>query len=235
MDEATALVQCEYVLDAISQMLGDIGRVIAEDLAGLRRAPAAKPVLERLRQVPMIERQPRLDAVLEELVDQAVVEVEPLRVRLAVAVRKQPRPGHREAIGLAAELPDERDVLLVAVIVLVGAVAGAAVLDLAGDADELVPDRDPSTVLIDRALDLIGRGRRAPDEARRKAVPAPRRRCGLGVRPQEDWQFRPRTIPPAWRTGDARPCPTLILLRGDALAAAPWRIAGRLRSGRAEG
>src|SRR3954453_10416659 len=52
--------------------------------------------------------------------------------------------------------------------------------------------------------------------------------------PREDWRFRLRTILPAWRTGDARPCPTLIVLR-DALSAAPWRIAGRLRSGRAEG
>src|SRR3954454_16856793 len=164
-------------------MLGDIGRVITENLAGLRRAPAAKPVLERLRQVPMIERQPRLDAVLEEFVDQAVVEVESLRVGLAVAVRKQPRHWHREAIGLAAELPDERDVLLVAVIVLVGAVAGRGVLGLAGDADGLVPDRVPSSVLVARALDLIGRVRGPPDEARRNAVPAPRRRCGLGVRP----------------------------------------------------
>ncbi len=42
IDEAAALVQREHVLDLIGQVLGDIGRIVAEDLAGLGRAPAAE-------------------------------------------------------------------------------------------------------------------------------------------------------------------------------------------------
>ena len=40
------------------------------------RAPASRRVLERLRQVPVVERDERLDPVREQLVDEPVVEVE---------------------------------------------------------------------------------------------------------------------------------------------------------------
>ena len=80
----------------------------------------------------MIERRERLDAVGQQFVDQPVVEVEAFRVGRAVAVGEHPWPGDREAIGLDAELLDQRNVFLVAMIVIVGAVAVGAVLDLAG-------------------------------------------------------------------------------------------------------
>src|SRR6185437_3435814 len=121
--------------------------------------------LERLRQVPMIERGIGLDAVCEELIDQAVVEVEALRVRCAVAVRKHARPGNRKTISLGAEVLDEADVFLVAVIMIVGAIGVGVVADLAGRMAERIPDRGAAAVLVDGAFDLIGRGRRAPDEA----------------------------------------------------------------------
>ncbi|MET3989378.1 hypothetical protein ABID65_001004 [Bradyrhizobium sp. S3.9.2] len=112
----------------------------------------------------MIERRIGLDAVREQLVDEPVVEIEPLRIGLARSIRKHPRPRNREAVGLDAERLNQRDVVLVAVIVLVGAVAGRAVLDLAGRVAENVPDRLAAAVLVDGALDLVGRGRRAPQK-----------------------------------------------------------------------
>ena len=51
-------------------------RVLGEPLGDVAIQPAAA-VVERRRQVPVIERDRRLDALLEQRVDQAVVEVEP--------------------------------------------------------------------------------------------------------------------------------------------------------------
>ncbi len=52
----------------------------------------------------MIERRVGFDAVREQLIDEAIVEIEPLGIGQARAVRKYPRPCDREAVGLDAEL-----------------------------------------------------------------------------------------------------------------------------------
>src|SRR5262249_37931747 len=99
---------------------------------------------------------------------QAVVEVEPFRIWRAVALRKDARPGNREAVGFHAQLLDQADVILVKVVVIVGAVGVGAVADLARRVTESVPDRRAAPILIDRALDLIGRCRSAPGETARE-------------------------------------------------------------------
>jgi hypothetical protein len=117
----------------------------------------------------VIKRGIRLDTVGEQLVHEAIVEIEAFRVRRPVAVWKHPRPGDREAIGLGAEILDEADILFIEVIMIVGAIGVGAVLDLAGRVAEGVPDRHPAAILMNGAFDLVGRCRRAPDEAAREA------------------------------------------------------------------
>ena len=141
--------------------------------------PAADAVLQRLRQIPVIQRRVGFDAVFQELIDQPVVEIEPLGIRSAAAFRKHPRPRDRKSIGLDAEIPDQADVFLVAMVVIVGAVGVAAVLDLARRVRESVPDRTAAAVFVDGAFDLIGRRGGAPDEIFRKR----RGRVPLGCRP----------------------------------------------------
>ncbi len=58
---------------------GDHRRVVGERLGGGPLRPAAA-VLQRLRQVPVVERDERPDPGLEEAVDEPVVEVQPGRV-----------------------------------------------------------------------------------------------------------------------------------------------------------
>lgn len=53
----------------------------------------------------MIERRKRLDAVGDELVDEGVLEVEPLRIGRAGTLRRDARPGDREPIRCHAEKP----------------------------------------------------------------------------------------------------------------------------------
>ena len=77
-------------------------------------------VLERLRQIPVVEGRVRLDAVREQLVDEAVVVVEPGLVHGATALGDDPRPRDREAVRVETELPHEAHVLRVAVVRVAG-------------------------------------------------------------------------------------------------------------------
>ena len=188
--------------------------------------PAADAILQRLRQVPMIQRRIGFDAVAQQLVNQAIVEIEAFGVGRPIAFGKNPRPCDRKAIGLDAELFYQADVFLVAVIVIVGAIGRAVIGDPARRVGEGVPDRTAPAVFGDRALDLIGRGRRAPHKAvretrRRMAVRqsfwstllrlGPRRRhcergrpCKFRKRPTREFSEH-RLLPSGWLPGNGAP------------------------------
>src|SRR5438552_2597149 len=117
----------------------------------------------------MVQRGIGFDAVSEEFVDQPVIEIEALGVWRAGAIGKYPGPCDRETVMFGTEIPDQPDVFLVAMVVLVGAVAGRLVLDLARRVRKSVPDRASAAVFIDGALDLIGRRGGAPRKTFGKA------------------------------------------------------------------
>ena len=104
--------------------------VLGEAVDGVAVEPAAV-VLERLRQVPVVERDHRLHAVGEQRVDQPVVERQALLVGRTATGRLDARPGDREAVAARAELLHQRDVLVDPVVVVARDVAGAAVGDAA--------------------------------------------------------------------------------------------------------
>ncbi len=160
--EHRRLVERRKPFDAVAVSLRDNRGIVREPSGAVARGPAAK-IVERLRQVPMIETQPGLDARREQRIDQAIIECEALFVRLALAQREHARPRHREAVGADAEIAHQRDVLRITVIVVAGNVAGLAIVHVAGAAKR-VPDAGAATVFIRRAFNLIGRGRDAPDE-----------------------------------------------------------------------
>src|SRR5579875_1609217 len=165
------LVQGDPVADAIAQPARDDVHVGGEGLGCGARRPAPR-VLERLREVPVIERDPGREAGGEERVDQALIEVEAGSIRAAPARRQYPRPGDREAVGAQAELAQEREVGGPAVVVVAGHVAGGAPSGLPGRVAEAVPDRLAAAVLPHRALDLIRDCGGSPNEPRRKAAAA---------------------------------------------------------------
>src|SRR5205085_1788942 len=166
--EPADFVDGEERLDAIAQAFGDIAGVIRERFGRLARLPSADTVLQRLRQVPMIEGRKRLNPVREEFVQEAIVEVEAFGVRRAGPVGKYPRPCDRKSIGFDAEPLDQANVFLVAMIVIVGAVAVAVIPDLPQRMAKSVPYRLAPAVFLDRAFDLIGGCGGAPDKAARK-------------------------------------------------------------------
>ena len=82
----------------------------------------------------------RLDARVQQGVDEAVVEVEAGLVDGARPHGQHARPADAEAIGARAEIGQQPDVLRVAVVVVAGDVARAAIGDGARLAGKGVPD-----------------------------------------------------------------------------------------------
>ena len=142
-------------------VLGEAGR-------GVPRRPAAG-VLERLRQVPVVQRQPRLDAVREQLVDQAPVEVQARRVgraadRRAAPAATRPRTGTRDSPAASSGRRRRGSGGS-------GRTATSPVSPFStapGRLAERVPDGRGAAVLARRALDLVRRGGRTPEEVVRK-------------------------------------------------------------------
>lgn len=166
---AQRLVERRPVLHPVAEALHHVGGVRGEVLRGLPYGPAA-PVLERLRQVPVVEGGERGDARLQEAVHEPVVEVQARLVDRPVAAGHDPRPGDREAVGVRAELLDQADVLGDPVVVVAGHVTRVAPVDRAGGVRERVPDRGGAAVLGHGSLDLVRGGGDAPGEVRREGV-----------------------------------------------------------------
>jgi hypothetical protein len=161
--EGRELVDGEEALYPVAELFGDIARVIGKRLGGVARLPSAA-ILQRLRQVPVIERRERLDAIAEELVEEPIVEVETLRIRRAGPLREYPRPGDREPVCCGGERLHRLHVLPVAVIMIIGDIAVVLVPDFSSRVRKRVPDRQAAAVLVDGTFDLIRGGGRAPDE-----------------------------------------------------------------------
>ena len=80
IDDHPRLVDRRPQRHAIAQRAVHQLGILGEPIGGLRIGPAAA-ILQRLRQVPMVERHHRLDAMFQQRVDQPAVEVEPGLIR----------------------------------------------------------------------------------------------------------------------------------------------------------
>ena len=139
------------------------GGIVGEPKSDIAVLPSAK-IIQRLRQVPMIQAQPGLYAVAEQLVDQAIIEVEAQAVGLAAPLRQHARPGHGKPVDLRAKALHQRHVFPVAMVVVARHIAGIAIGNTARLSAEQVPDAGAAPVLCGGPLDLIGRGGDAPLE-----------------------------------------------------------------------
>ena len=161
------LVERRPQLDPVIQLPEHDGRVFGEPLRDLRIEPPAE-IVQRGRQVPVIEGDQRLDPVREERVDEPVVKVD------AGGIRSTSSPGHHaaprdaEPVCVDPEPPHQRDVVGVPAVVVTGDVARLAVVHAVRRVREAVPDAGPGAVGERRALDLVGRRRRAPEEVVRE-------------------------------------------------------------------
>ena len=160
---APRLVERRPGVHPVAEAGHDQRGVVGVPQRGVADRPAAG-VFEFLRQVPVVERRHRAHAALEQAVHQPRVEVQADPVQPPGAAGLYAGPGDGEPVRVQPEVPDDVEIRLVAVIVVVGDVTGVAVERLAWGVAEGVPDRPSAAALVDRALDLVAGGGRPPDE-----------------------------------------------------------------------
>ena len=123
------LVQRHPLRHAVAEPLAG-GRAVLGEPFRRRAVHPAAPVLEGERRVPVVQGGHGGDAGGEQLVDEAVVEVQAGGVEGAAAPGLDPRPGDREPVGVDPELAHEPDVFVRAVIVIAGDGGGVPVQDV---------------------------------------------------------------------------------------------------------
>src|SRR5215213_8210121 len=147
-----------------------VRQCLVEDVCVLREAFARLParpsaaVFERLRQVPMVKREDRLDGAFSQAIDQAPVMVEPVLIGGSGPLWLNAWPGYGEAVRLHPEVGHQVEVFLQAVVMVAGNVSRVAMANLALGVAERVPDRRSASVLCGGALDLVGGRGRAPQK-----------------------------------------------------------------------
>ncbi len=149
------LVERRPHLYTVAQRIEHRRRIVAEPTGDVAVEPAAT-VIECLREIPVIERGVRLDAALEKRIDQPRIEVDSLFVDGAGARGKDARPRDAEPIGVRTKLGHDRDVVLVAPVVLASDVARLVEPGVARSVREAVPDAASGAIGGGRSFDLVG-------------------------------------------------------------------------------
>mmetsp|Transcript_6969 Transcript_6969/g.22743 ORF Transcript_6969/g.22743 Transcript_6969/m.22743 type:complete len:285 (+) Transcript_6969:733-1587(+) len=130
-DEGQGLVEGDPLIDLGEGREGEVG-VVREVRDALGREPASVLLFEGLRQVPVIERDEGLDAFVAEGGEDLAVEANPRRVLLGDgSVRQESRPAQRHPVVRQPQGTHQVDVVLEAVVEVVGDVPGVAVGRLA--------------------------------------------------------------------------------------------------------
>src|SRR5271156_6217850 len=117
------LVERRPVLDPVSEPLRHDAGIVGEFFGSIAIEPAT-PILQGLRQVPVIETKPRRNATRDQAIDQPVVEIEAAWFDVASARRQDAGPSRREAVGHKAATREQLDVVAPAVIMIAGDIAG---------------------------------------------------------------------------------------------------------------
>ena len=166
--EGPGLIESRPVLHPVAKgARGDVG-IVSQALCRISVVPTA-PVLEVLRQVPVVEGDKGRDPRRQQAVDQPVVEGNALGRCRAGTAGLDARPGQREAIGIELELAHQGYVFRPAVIMIAGHVARALVDYHPRLPAEPVPDALALAAGCRRALDLVGCRCCAEDEVLRQA------------------------------------------------------------------
>lgn len=166
-DDAGDLVDGEPVPHAALEVLAQLGGVLCKGLGGVDVLPAAL-VLQRLGQVPVVKRDVGLDAFFQQGVHQFVVIGQAPGVPVRAAGGGDARPGDAEPVGAEVHVRQQLHVLAPAVVAVAGDVAGLAAGGLARRVGKCVPDAGAAAAFGRAALDLVGRGRRAPNKVLRE-------------------------------------------------------------------
>ena len=161
MQKALRLVDRDPMGDTIGKAIDDRCGVVLEPLDNLPINPAPL-VLDVLRQVPVVECHPRLNAGRQEPIDQLIVEANALSIDRLARVGNDARPGDRKPIGLRADLLHQLDILAKPMVMVAGDVAVIPVLHSAFAFAKRIPNARRATTFATCSLNLVGRCGRSP-------------------------------------------------------------------------
>ncbi len=128
--------------NAIREFSHDHGDILLKPCrtVGIQPAAAKEKVI---RIVPVKQCDPGCDAGGEQLVDESVVEIEPLFIYRARSCGEDAWPGNGESIRIQADLREEGHVLLIASIVIAGFPSRVPFSHMLTGAGEHIPDGGP--------------------------------------------------------------------------------------------
>lgn len=157
------VINRDPVFHVIPERLKAEVSVIPENPYKLRVAPTTEGLLQVIGQVPVVERDHRLHAdPLQPLDERPVVVGADFIVTPAGAVGKDPGPGQGEPVVADPELLDGSDVGADVVVAVAADVPGRHPVPTARKS---VPNGEPLSVLLERALHLVRRRAHRPYEA----------------------------------------------------------------------
>src|ERR1017187_7604042 len=139
----------------VAECSADDRRVLGEVLGGLPPGPASG-ILERLGEIPVVERDHRLYPAVEQASNQSPVVIEALVIHRAGAGRLDSGPGDGESVGAHSELAQQVQVRAKPVVGVAGDVPGVTPAHLSRRAAESVPDGRPATAFLCRSFPLVG-------------------------------------------------------------------------------
>src|SRR5207245_5591133 len=163
--DGLGLVAGDPIDHAITQAPPNLAGIRGKPCRRIGRRPPAS-LLQGLRKVQVIERGQWSNAVLQQRLDEALVEIETRRVQRTGSRRDHSGPADREPIAAQAKVGHQLHVLLPALVVVASHISGLAALDRTRFPAELVPDPKALAVGVPCAFDLVGGGRSAPHETR---------------------------------------------------------------------
>src|SRR5579883_3003125 len=161
-------------VNAVSQPPHHGFSIICEGVGRITGEPATA-VLQCQGQIPMVERGNRADIPGEQVIDQAVIEIQAAFIDCPRSRRQDAGPGEREAIGVQIKLSHERNVFRHAVVVICCYLACLALIRCTGRRRKVIPDGGSSSIFMGRALYLVSRGSGTPEKVWREKGS----RCGL--------------------------------------------------------
>ncbi|MNI75805.1 hypothetical protein D3C73_1319890 [compost metagenome] len=112
----------------------------------------------------MIQGAHRLDPVLQQGANKDIVILQAFGVNLTASLLINPWPGNGETVRLDAKLLHQCDIFAETVIAVTGDIPVIHIQHFPGNAAERIPDGQASAILLISAFNLIGSGRRSPDE-----------------------------------------------------------------------
>ena len=130
----------DYRCEPITQSRVDAFGVFHKAVYRIAVGPATQG-LQRVRQVPMVQCEIRLDTPFQHAIDQPVVKSQALFIPGPVTGRTHARPRHGEAVGIHAQPSNHVQIVGPAMVVFAGDVAMAAVCNGTRLPAEAVPDR----------------------------------------------------------------------------------------------